>query len=86
MTLLLFLISLAVLELIVRRPEKAAKTGVQPLVKQGIRDRPADTARASSAGLLALGQALEECGRGQTPSTGTTPKTIEGPRPQADRV
>ena len=84
MTFLLFLISLAVLEYIVRRPEAAPKTGWQPLAKQRAEDRPADSAPALTPGLLALGQALDQRGRGQTP--GTTAKTPEVPRPQADRV
>jgi hypothetical protein len=84
MTFLLFLISLAVLEYIVRRPEAAPKTGWQPLAKQRAEERPADSAPALTPGLLALGQALDQRGRGQTP--GTTAKTPEVPRPQADRV
>jgi hypothetical protein len=84
MTFLLFLISLAVLEYIVRRPEVAPKTGWQALAKQRAEDRPADTAPALTPGLLALGQALDRYGRGQSP--GTTAKTPEVPNPQADRV
>jgi hypothetical protein len=84
MTFLLFLISLAVLEYIVRRPEEAPKTGRQPLAKRRAEDRPADAAPALTPGLLALCQALDRSGRGQTP--GTTAKTPEVPSPQADRV
>lgn len=84
MTFLLFLISLAVLEYIVRRPEPTPKTGWQPLAKRRAEDPPADSAPALTPGLLALGQALDRWGRGQTP--GATAKTPEVPNPQADRV
>ena len=84
MTFLLFLVSLAVLEYIVRRPEAAPKTGWQALAKQRAEDRPADTAQALTPGLLALGQALDQFGQGQSP--GTAAKTPEVPKPQADRV
>jgi hypothetical protein len=84
MTFLIFLISLAVLEYLVRRPEETPKTGWQPLAKQRVKDRPMDSTPAFSPGLLALGQALDQCGRGQTP--GTTAKTPEVPSPQADTV
>jgi hypothetical protein len=43
-----------------------------------------DSAPAFTAGLLALGQALDQRGRGQTP--GTPAKAPEVPSPQADRV
>ena len=84
MTFLLFLISVAVLEYIVRRPEQIPKTGSQPLAKRRAEDRPADSAPALTPGLLALSQALDGSGRGQSP--GTAAKTPEVPRPQADRV
>ena len=84
MTFLLFLISLAVLEYIVRRPEEAPRAGWQPLAKQRVKDRPLDSVPTFTPGLLALGQALDECGRGQIP--GTTAKAPEVPHPQADRV
>jgi hypothetical protein len=71
MTFLLFLISLAVLEYIVRRPEEAPKTAWQPLAKRRAADRPMDSVPALSPGLLALGQALDQCGRGQAPGTAT---------------
>ena len=71
MTFLLFLVSLAVLEYIVRRPETAPKTGWQPLAKLRAQDKPADLAPTLTPGLLALGQALDECGRGQSPGTTT---------------
>ena len=66
MTFLLFLVSLAVLEYIVRRPETAPKTGWQPLAKLRAQDKPADSPPTLTPGLLALGQALDECGRGQS--------------------
>ena len=75
MTFLLFLVSLAVLEYIVRRPETAPKTGWQPLAKLRAQDKPADSPPTLTPGLLALGQALDECGRGQSP--GATTKTPE---------
>jgi hypothetical protein len=84
MTFLLFLISLAVLEYIVRRPEEAPRTGWQPLTKQRVRDRPAESAPTLTPGLLALGQALDQYGRGQSP--GSSAKTPEVPNPQADRL
>ena len=84
MTFLLFLISLAVLGYIVRRPEEARKTGWQPLAKRRAEDRPAEAAPALTPGLLALGQALDRQGWGQLP--GTMAKAPEVPRPQADRV
>ena len=84
MTFLLFLISLAVLEYIVRRPEEAPKTGMQPLAKRRAEELPAESAPALTAGLFALGQALEQSGRGQTP--GATAKAPEVPSPQVDRV
>jgi hypothetical protein len=84
MVFLLFLVSLAVLEYIVRRPEKAPQTGGQPLAKRRAEDRPAESAPGFTPGLLALGQALDQYGRGQSP--GGTPKTPEVPRPQADGV
>ena len=84
MTFLLFLISLAVLEYIVRRPGEAPKTGWQPLAKRRAEDQQADSVPALTPGLVALGQALDQRGRGQTP--GTTAKAPEVPRPQADRV
>jgi hypothetical protein len=84
MTFLLFLISLAVLEYIVRRPGEVPNTGGQPLAKRQAEDQQADSVPALTPGLLALGQALDQRGRGQTP--GTTAKTPEVRRPQADRV
>jgi hypothetical protein len=84
MTFLLFLISLGVLEYIVRRPEEAGKTGWQPLARRQAEDRPADSTPALTPGLFALGQALDQRGWGQSP--GTTAKTPEVPHPQADRV
>jgi hypothetical protein len=84
MTFLLFLISLAVLEYIVRRPEAAPKAGWPPLGKRLAAGRPADPAPALTPGLFALGQALDRCGRGPTPGTMAT--TLEVPGPQADRV
>ena len=83
MTFLLFLISVAVLEYIVRRPGQIPETGWQPLAKRRAEDRPADSAPLTP-GLFALGQALDRGGRGQSP--GTTAKTPDIPRPQADRV
>ena len=83
MTFLLFLVSLAVLEYIVRRPKETPNTGWQPLAKQRAEDRPADSVPALTPGLLALGQALDQFGRGQSP---TTAKTPEVPNPQADRI
>jgi hypothetical protein len=84
MTFLLFLVSLAVLEYIVRRPKETPQTGWQALAKRRAEDRPADLAPALTPGLLALGQALDQCGRGQSP--GATTETPEVPNPQADRV
>jgi hypothetical protein len=84
MTFLLFLISLAVLEYIVSRPEKTPKTRWKPLAKRRVTDRPIDSVPVFTPGLMALGQALDECGRGEAP--GATPKTQEVPIPQADRV
>jgi hypothetical protein len=84
MTFLLFLISLAVLEYIVRRPEAAPKAGWQPFAKRRAEGGPADSAPALTPGLLALGQALDRCGRGQAP--GSMAATPEVPGPQADRV
>ena len=84
MTFLVFLISLAVLEYIVRRPEAAPNTGGQPLAKRQAEGRQAEPAPALTPGLLALGQALDRRGRGQAP--GNTVKAPEVPRPQADRV
>jgi len=84
MTFLLFLVSLAVLEYIVRGAEEAPDTGQQPVAKRQLKDRPLDSAPAFTAGLLALGQALDQRGRGQTP--GTPAKAPEVPSPQADRV
>ncbi len=80
MTFLLFLISLAVLYYIVRRPEETSGTGWQPLAKRRVEDRPVDSAPALTPGLLALGRALDRYGIGQTPGT------AEVPHPQADRV
>ena len=84
MTFLLFLISLGVLEYIVHRPEEAPKTGWKALAKQRAAGSPADSAPALTPGLLALGQALDQCGRGQSPDT--TAKTPEVPNRQTDRV
>jgi hypothetical protein len=84
MTFLLFLVSLAVLEYIVRRPEETPKTGWQPLAQWRAEDRSVDSAPALTPGLLALGQVLDQCGRGQPPDT--TTRTPEVPNPQADRV
>ena len=84
MTFLLFLISLGVLEYIVRRPGEAGKTGWQSLAKRRAEDRPTDSAPALTPGLFALGQALDQ--RGWGPSPGTTAKPPEVPSPQADRV
>ena len=84
MTFLVFLISLAVLEYIVRRPEAAPKAGWQPLAKRQAEAKPADSAPALTPGLFALGQALDLCGRGQTPGTMATTAEVSGP--EADRV
>jgi hypothetical protein len=84
MTFLLFLISLAVLEFIVRRPEETPNTDWQPPVKPQVKDRSVHSAPSLATGLLALGQALDQCGRGKTP--GTTAKTPEVSSPQTDRV
>ena len=64
MTFLLFLVSLAVLEYIVRRPETAPKTGWQPLAKLRAQKKLADSPPTLTPGLVALGQALDECGPG----------------------
>jgi hypothetical protein len=84
MTFLLFLVSLAVLEYIVRRPQETSKPGGQPVAKQRAEDRSVDSAPALTPGLLALGQVLDQCGRGQPPDAST--KTPDVPNPQADRV
>jgi len=84
MTFLLFLVSLAVLEYIVRRPEATPKTGWQPLAKRRAEDRPVDSAPAPNPGLIALGQALDRFGRGQSPDI--TTKAPEVPSPGADGV
>ena len=84
MTFLLFLISLGVLEYIVRRPEEAGKTGWQPLARRQAEGQQAEPAPALTPGLFALGQALDQRGWGASP--GTTAKTPEVPHPQADRV
>jgi hypothetical protein len=84
MTFLLFLISLAVLDYIVRRPEETSETGWQPLATRRVEHRPVDSAPALAPGLLALGQALDRYGLGQT--AGTAVMTPEVPNPQADRV
>jgi hypothetical protein len=83
MIFLLFLVSLGVLEYIVHRPEEAPKTGWKALAKQRAEDRPAVSAPELTPGLLALGQALDQFGRGQSP---TTAKSPEVPNPQTDRV
>lgn len=84
MTFLLFLISLAVLEFIMRRPEAAPKAGWPPLAERLAAGSPADSAPTLTPGLFALGQALDRYGRGQAPGTmGAIP---EVPGPQADRV
>ena len=84
MTFLLFLVSLAVLEYIVRRPAEIPKTGWQPLAKRRAEDRSVDSVPALTPGLFALGQVLDQCGRGQSP--GTTTRRLEVPNPHADGV
>ena len=84
MTFLLFLVSLAVLEYIVRRPQETPKTGWQPLAQWRNEDRSAGSVPALTPGLFALGQVLDRCGRGQSP--GATTKAPEVPNPQADRA
>ena len=84
MTFLLFLVSLGVLEYIVRRPEGTRKTGGQVLGKRRAEDRAAESTLALTPGVLALGQALDQCGLGPSPDTAAM--TPEVPRPQADRV
>jgi hypothetical protein len=90
MTFLLFLVSVAVLEFILRRPGETPETSRQPLAHQRVKDRPPDAAPDHTTGLLALGRALEQYGRGQTPSTSGTVSAVsevsEVPKPQADRV
>lgn len=83
MTFLLFLISVAVLEYIVRRPGPIPETGLQFLAKRRAEERSADPAPLTP-GLFALGQALDRGGRGLSP--GTTAKTLDVPHPRADRV
>ena len=84
MTFLLFLISVAVLEYIVRRPQETPKTGWPPLADRRAEERAADSEPALTPGLFALGQALDRGGRGQAP--GNPEKTPEVPDPKADRV
>ena len=74
MTFLFFLISLAVLEYIVRRPEETPKTGWQPLGEGRAEERPADSVSNLTPGLLALGQALDQRGWEPTPDPTKTPE------------
>ena len=84
MTFLLFLVSLAVLEYVIRRPEKASRTGTRPIVKERVKAKLGESAAALTPGLLALGEALDQCGRGQMPGSAAQPQEV--PRPQRERV
>jgi len=55
---LLFLVSLAVIEYSLRRPEKSSAALIES---------KALAAKAPTEGLLALGRAVDECGRGPVP-------------------
>lgn len=83
MTFILFLASLALMEYLVRKPRKKRDDSLKAATgARAETGRPASVA-ASSAGLLALGQALEAHGRGKAPVLEQTPKVH---RPPADGV
>ena len=77
MTFLLFLVSVAVLESIVRRTERASPERRQLKYRQGVSLLPPASAETPAAELRALGQALEEHGRGKTPDSEGVSKVSE---------
>ena len=81
MIFLLFLVSVAVMEYVVRRPEET-EGGTRP---GPARDRMTESGKADATpGLAALGRALEQYGRGLTPGGAQEGAEIHGPT--TDRV
>lgn len=84
MIFLLFLVSVAVLEYVVRRPEGAGGGSSRPGTKEHTDSkRPADPVPAST-GLHTLGDALDQYGRGQTP--GTAGEVPQSPSTTENRI
>jgi hypothetical protein len=77
MTFLLFLASLAVLQRVVTRGEKARLPGGSPL-DAAARDTP-PSAVPDTAGLAALGRSLDRYGRGNVPSPDAAAPPLPAP-------
>jgi hypothetical protein len=78
-TLLLFLVSLAVMECLVRKPRQKPHHTPKPTGNPGAgTENPAPVA-TSMPGLLALGQALEAQGKGEASGTEKVPQVHSPP-------
>ena len=81
MTLLVLLVSIAVLEYVMRRPDPAPPRAPEPSGNQEVK-----TGEPSMAPALAqLGRVVEEFGRGPVPQPGPQPKPETTPEPTAER-
>jgi hypothetical protein len=85
MVFLLFVASVAVLEYLVRRPPGTdTPNDPQPPWKERVSKVRTDPGQASAPDLARLGQALDNYGRGRTPSTTSEAPEVRGST--ADRV
>lgn len=78
MTFLLFLASLAVMEYLVRKPRKKPDANTKTTARTDAGSRNPTPLATPMPGLLALGQALEAQGQGETPGTEKVPQ-VHGP-------
>ncbi|HEY1220597.1 MAG: hypothetical protein ABSE42_08430 [Bryobacteraceae bacterium] len=79
MTFLLFLASLAVMEYLVRKPRKKPDGDPKTTDCSGAATQYPVSEVTSMPGLLALGQALDEQGRGQAPGVEQVPQVHTPP-------
>jgi hypothetical protein len=81
MVFLLFLASLAVAHYVVTRADMPSIPGPEPPGNKAVKPAsPAVQAASTTSGLAALGQALEEQGRGPAPQPAEAPRTLADPK------
>lgn len=73
MTFLLFLVSVAVLEYVLSRPERPPAEGTVS------REKAAGAEPVTAQGLFSLGRAIEQYGRGTTPGVGGQVPEVRAP-------
>jgi hypothetical protein len=77
MVFLLFLASLAVAHYLVGRPGMPSIPGAEPPENKAVDPASLAVQAAAASGLAALGQALDEYGRGPAPQPAEAPRTVE---------